>query len=201
MTATDLRPPFRVLVRDLPTHRHVEVGSSYVADALRGMPMRDAIADASVDAGHGALDVHVYSEAENVHASGHMRGKIVVACGRCLGPAEIAIDEPVQATYMLAAALEAAAAEAAAAVGAEVEEGAELAAEDLDVYAYDGESVDLEPLLKEQLILAVPYASLCREDCKGLCPQCGVDRNVEACTCEKPLDPRFAALKGLKLPS
>jgi uncharacterized protein len=199
MTATDLRPPFRVLTRDLPAHRHVEVGASYVAETLRGMPMRDAIAE--VDAGTGALDVHVYAEGDNVHASGHMRGKIVVACGRCLAPATIPIDEPVQATYMPAAALEAAAAEAAALEGAEVEEGAELAAEDLDVYAYDGESVDLEPLLKEQLILAVPYAPLCREDCKGLCPQCGVDRNVEACTCEKPLDPRFAALKGLKLPS
>src|SRR5215203_1228601 len=134
MTATDLRPPFRVLVRELPVHRHVEVGSTYVAEALRGMPMRDALGNA--DAGHGALDVHVYSEGENVHASGHMRGKIIVACGRCLGPAEIAIDEPVQATYMSAAALEAAAAEAAAldGGGAEAEEGAELAAEDLDVF-------------------------------------------------------------------
>ena len=41
----------------------------------------------------------------------------------------------------------------------------------------------------------------CREDCKGLCPQCGIDRNTDTCNCEKPIDPRLAALKGLKLPS
>ena len=195
MTDAVRHPPFRVLVRDLPAHRRVEVDGAYVAETLRGMPMRDAVAE--VDAGSGTLDVHVYGEGENVHASGQMRGSIVVACGRCLGPATVPIDEVVQATYMPEAALAAAAAEEAA----PAEEGVELAAEDLDVYPYDGEAVDLELIVKEQIILAVPYAPLCREDCKGLCPQCGVDRNVETCACEKPLDPRFAALKGLKLPS
>ncbi|MCA9680433.1 MAG: DUF177 domain-containing protein, partial [Myxococcales bacterium] len=79
--------------------------------------------------------------------------------------------------------------------------GLELAAEDLDVFAYDGESVDLEPIVREQLVLAVPYAPLCKEDCRGLCPQCGIDRNVETCTCQPPGDPRFAALGALKLQS
>jgi uncharacterized protein len=49
-------------------------------------------------------------------------------------------------------------------------------------------------------VLAVPFAPLCREDCKGLCPQCGIDRNTGTCSCEPPIDPRLAALKGLKLP-
>jgi uncharacterized protein len=173
----------------------VEVGSPYVADALRGMPLRDAIADS--DAGGGALEVDLYSEGENVHVSGRMRGDVVVACGRCLGPARIPLDEDIHATFMPEGSLAKAVDEAPA----EGDEGVELAAEDLDVYPYDGEAVDLEPIIREQLVLAVPYAPLCREDCKGLCPQCGVDRNVESCTCEKPLDPRFAALKGLKLPS
>ena len=81
------------------------------------------------------------------------------------------------------------------------EEGAEVAEEDLDVFPFDGERIDLEPLFREQFVLAVPYAPLCREDCKGLCPQCGIDRNTGTCTCEKPIDPRLAALKGLKMPS
>jgi uncharacterized protein len=186
--------PFKVPVRDLPAQKHVEVGASYVADVLRGMPMRDAVADAP--AGEGALDVHVYGEGENVHASGHMRGHVVVACGRCLGPAAVPIDEEVHATWMPAAALEALAAD-----DEQSEEGVELEAEDLDVYPFDGEAVDLEPLIKEQLVLAVPYAPLCREDCKGLCPQCGINRNTETCTCAEPVDPRFASLKALKLPS
>jgi uncharacterized protein len=84
---------------------------------------------------------------------------------------------------------------------APAEDGAEVPAEDLDLFPFDGERVDLEPLFREQFVLAIPYAPLCREDCAGLCPQCGIDRNTGTCTCEKPIDPRLAALKGLKLPS
>ena len=61
--------------------------------------------------------------------------------------------------------------------------------------------IDLAPLVREQFVLAVPYAPLCREDCQGLCPQCGADKNVAPCTCTRPADPRFAALAGVKLPS
>jgi uncharacterized protein len=81
------------------------------------------------------------------------------------------------------------------------EEGAEVSEDDLDVFPFDGEQVDLEPLLREQFVLAIPFAPLCAEDCKGLCPQCGIDRNTSSCTCEPPIDPRLAALKGLKIPS
>jgi uncharacterized protein len=49
-------------------------------------------------------------------------------------------------------------------------------------------------------VLAVPFAPLCAETCKGLCPQCGIDLNTGTCSCEAPVDPRLAALKGLKLP-
>lgn len=193
---------FRVALRDLPAHRTVEVGPEYVGQVLQGMPMRDAASD--VPAGRGTLDVDVYAEGTNIHASGTMRGHIVVACSRCVGPATIPIEEDVQATFMPAAELPSDEEEAAPATGhaVTVEEGVELDAEDLDVYPYEGEHVDLEPVIREQLVLAVPFAPLCREDCKGLCPQCGVDLNVEPShRCEKPVDPRFAALKGLKLPS
>jgi uncharacterized protein len=47
----------------------------------------------------------------------------------------------------------------------------------------------------------VPFAPLCREDCQGLCAQCGVDKNVTTCTCVRPADPRFAALAAIKLPT
>lgn len=84
---------------------------------------------------------------------------------------------------------------------ADEDDGVELATDDLDVFPYGGDVIDLEPLIREQFVLAVPFAPLCKDDCLGLCPQCGVDRNVTACVCEKPIDPRFAALQGLKLPS
>ena len=75
----------------------------------------------------------------------------------------------------------------------------EVDEEDMDVYSYQGEEVDLEPLLREQVILAVPFAPLCREDCKGLCPVCGIDLNTGTCTCDRtPIDPRWSALRNLK---
>jgi uncharacterized protein len=193
-------PTFKVAVRDLPAHRKVEVGSDYVASVLKGMPMRDALGG-DVDAGRGVLEIDVYSEGDNVHASGTMRGEVVVACSRCVGAARIPIDETVNVTWMLHAPEDDEGDVTTETTTPADDEGVELGHEDLDVFPYDGEHVDLEPLIREQLVLAVPYAPLCREDCKGLCPQCGTDRNVAKCACEKPLDPRFAALKGLKLPS
>ncbi len=57
----------------------------------------------------------------------------------------------------------------------------------------------LEDVLREQVLLTLPPRTLCREDCKGLCPQCGQDLNHEACTCDETLsDPRWSALAGLR---
>jgi len=84
---------------------------------------------------------------------------------------------------------------------AEADEGPEVAGEDLDLFPFDGETIDLEPLFREQFVLAIPYAPLCSETCKGLCQQCGIDRNTATCSCEPPIDPRLAGLKGLKIPS
>lgn len=75
-----------------------------------------------------------------------------------------------------------------------------LRTEDLEFSFYDGEEIDLGPLIAEQLILALPSRALCREDCKGLCPRCGVDLNVESCDCEfEAPDPRLAVLRTLKV--
>ncbi len=58
--------------------------------------------------------------------------------------------------------------------------------------------VDLGEALREYALMELPMRQLCRPDCKGLCPTCGVDRNVETCNCENDdTDERFAALRGL----
>ena len=193
--------PFHVLLRDLPTHRTVDVDAAFVARAIAGMAVREALEppEDDPDAGGGVVDVDVYADGDTVFAAGRIRGTARVACGRCVGPVDVAFDEPVRVTFMPRAQLEADAA-AAAAAGAD-DEGAELAEDDLDLYPYDGDAVDLEPLVREQFVLAVPFAPLCKDDCRGLCPQCGVDLNQATCRCEAPIDPRFEALKGLKLPS
>lgn len=76
----------------------------------------------------------------------------------------------------------------------------ELTAAELEVDRLKGDSVDLEDLFVEQLILAVPGNPVCGGDCRGLCQLCGKKLEKEECGCgHKPADPRFSALAGLKL--
>jgi uncharacterized protein len=189
--------PYQVLVRDLPTHRTFEVGPDRVSDWLRGLPMRDALGAPDVDpqAGQGTADLDLYADGAHVFATGTFKGYLTVACSRCVEPVKMQLEEKLLVTFMPKSEMPV---EDDASAG---EEGAEVASEDLDLFPFDGEMVDLEPLLREQFVLAIPFAPLCREDCKGLCPQCGIDRNAATCSCEAPGDPRLAALKGLKLPS
>jgi uncharacterized protein len=67
------------------------------------------------------------------------------------------------------------------------------------VYAVGADDwIDLAPLLREQAWIALPMKPLCRSDCKGLCPQCGANLNVESCTCDRErVDPRLTLLKDL----
>lgn len=190
-------PPYTVLVRELPVHRKFEVPSNLVSEWLKGLPMRDALGapDPDPDAGSGTAELDLYQDGTHAFASGTFHGYLTVACSRCVNPVRLNLDEKLLVTFLPPEEMPK---DDDAAGG---EEGAEVVEGDLDVFPFDGEKIDLEPLFREQFVLAVPYAPLCSETCKGLCPQCGIDRNTGTCSCEKPIDPRLAALKGLKLPS
>ena len=76
----------------------------------------------------------------------------------------------------------------------------ELAPGDLTQSFYSGTEVDLTRLVYEQVLLALPTRPLCDEECRGLCPQCGVNRNTAECSCTvESGDPRLAVLRGLKI--
>lgn len=184
-------------VRELPARRSFEVSPEVAGSWLKGLPMREALGapEGDPEAGGGKLEVELYAEGSHAFAAGTFKGWVTVACSRCVDPVRLDIDEKVRITFMPPSEMPA---EDEAPTD---EEGVELGEEDLDTFPFDGEIVDLEPYLREQIVLAVPFAPLCREDCKGLCPQCGTDWNSGTCGCEKPVDPRLAALKGLKLPT
>jgi uncharacterized protein len=72
--------------------------------------------------------------------------------------------------------------------------------EDTDEVIFDGKKIDLDPIVREQVLLALPMSAVCREDCKGLCAQCGQNLNEKLCGCEqKVIDPRLAPLMNIKL--
>lgn len=70
---------------------------------------------------------------------------------------------------------------------------------DEEMFPIEHGQLDLAPLVREAVLLALPDAPLCHPACAGLCPTCGVDRNAEACGCDTgPLDPRWAILDQLR---
>ncbi|MBA2334559.1 MAG: YceD family protein [Pyrinomonadaceae bacterium] len=79
------------------------------------------------------------------------------------------------------------------------ESNAELEAGDLNTDVLNGDRLDLKEVVREQILLNLPTQVFCREDCKGLCQKCGVNRNLIDCKCEeKEADPRWSALRNIK---
>jgi uncharacterized protein len=76
----------------------------------------------------------------------------------------------------------------------------ELDREDLGLSYYSADEIDLAPLLREQVMLALPTRPLCYENCRGLCDSCGADLNKETCACNNSTDdPRMAIFRTLKV--
>jgi len=72
--------------------------------------------------------------------------------------------------------------------------------EDIDFETYKGDEIDLGGYLRELIAMSLPIKVLCVEECKGLCPNCGVNLNLEECSCKDNwVDPRFAVLRNLKV--
>ena len=120
-----------------------------------------------------------------VFVNGHVDTRTQVECDRCLKSIELPVSADFELEYI---------------TGSEYESSAvaELTEAEMAVAVFDGEALDVDEIVKEQILLAVPTRMLCREDCEGICPQCGVDRNTGECNCEmKEIDPRWAALKNL----
>ena len=69
--------------------------------------------------------------------------------------------------------------------------------DDDDYVIAEGRVLDLDELIHEEVVLSLPSKILCKEDCKGLCPQCGANLNYEKCDCKKEVDPRLADLLQL----
>jgi DUF177 domain-containing protein len=121
----------------------------------------------------------------DVSINGHIETRAQVECDRCLKEVELPVKADFDLQYITGAEYESSA-------------GAELTEEVMSVSVFDGEVIDVDEIVKEQISLAVPTRTLCRPDCKGICPVCGIDKNTGDCDCEtREVDPRWAALKNL----
>jgi uncharacterized protein len=121
-----------------------------------------------------------------IDVKGAIRAPLEIDCTRCLTPVRRELDITFAATF----------------VGKEMFPEAKethIEAGDLDTDVVEGNELDLTDVVREQILLNLPEQILCREDCKGICPTCGVDLNAGECECGgDEIDPRWAALKDLK---
>jgi len=116
----------------------------------------------------------------SVHATGEAKGEIRLQCGRCLADYQHTLDAELDMTFV-------------------VKEAGDIDEDEEEVNTYDGETLDLYPPIRDQLLLLMPIKPLCREECKGLCPKCGQDLNEKDCGCRRvEIDDRFSVLAKLK---
>ena len=110
---------------------------------------------------------------DGIVVHGHVSGEYESECSRCLTPVRGTFTVPVREMF-------------------------ERAPIDGETYQLEGEEVDLELPVRDAVLLDLPQKPLCRDDCAGLCPECGVDHNETDCQCDlNPPDPRWDALRAL----
>src|SRR5919198_760730 len=118
-----------------------------------------------------------------VVVSGSRRSAVRLTCSRCAEEFVLPLRLPLEAIYLPVQALSSERAQ-------ELEEG------DADVYSYTEPVIDIAEMVRDQLFLSIPLQPYCMVGCKGLCPSCGVNRNVISCQCaEERLGSPFELLK------
>jgi uncharacterized protein len=122
----------------------------------------------------------------DIRIVGDFSTKVELLCARCLDPITRDVANTFDLLYRP--------------LGADAgKEELSVTAAEAEVSYYQGEGLLLEDVLREQLLLALPLKAICRDDCKGLCPHCGKNLNLEQCNCAEPMDdPRWSALKDIR---
>ena len=131
----------------------------------------------------GIAELHVSTEEVRVH--GKLQVSLRMECDRCTEPFVRSIEEEFDLIYVPVP---------------ETSPGAEIAIgpSDSHVGFYDGPGLELNDILQEQVLLALPLQRVCREECQGICPLCGQNRNETECHCQTTIsDERWSALRNL----
>jgi len=165
--------PVAQLMRDVPSSSEVAFSACFDADhefAPRGPAETDVEAEARVD-----VAVTLQSFRGGLRVRGRVAAPWFGVCRRCSVPVHGRVDVAVDERFV-----------------DHREPG------DEEAYPIEDDTVDLAPLVHDAILLELPLAPLCRDDCRGLCPFCGIDRNEAQCECAAPVDPRWATLDGLR---
>ena len=132
------------------------------------------------------LSADVRKDAQKVRLVGRVKATLDLDCSRCVEPFTVPVDSVFDLLFLPAS--------------TNTGEGErEVEEDDLGVSFYRDDLIDLGEVMREQFYLALPMKPLCRDDCRGLCPVCGINKNRATCTCQAVwVDPRMDALRKLR---
>jgi len=134
------------------------------------------------------LGADVRKDTRKARLVGHVAATLECDCSRCLETFAVPVDATFDVMFLPVE---------ADVAGAREGDG-EVREDDIGVSFYKDDVIDLGELIREQFYLSLPMKPLCREDCQGLCPVCGINRNRETCSCRSEwVDPRMEALRRI----
>jgi uncharacterized protein len=152
--------------------------------------------------GPAHVDARLEKLGKRVRVEAEATAGLTAACKRCLAP--VSVDLPLEFELTLVPADDRDEDDALA--GGEARDhdkgpkGGTFSAGDAEEETYTGKVIDLDPIVREQILLELPEYPVCDEKCKGLCPVCGANLNDRECGCDRHVpDPRWAGLKNVKL--
>jgi uncharacterized protein len=132
------------------------------------------------------IDCHCYKVDLEVVVQGNLRSAVHLICSRCAEAFDQPVSVALDAVYLPLKALSSVRAQ-------------ELEAGETDVYGYAESAIDIAEMVRDKLLFAIPLQPHCMVGCQGLCPSCGVNRNMISCQCaEETLGSPFEPLKGLR---
>lgn len=173
--------PAQLLDESLPLDLHITEGAIDYAPDIRQMGPLTVEGRAELLVEHRGPRETV----EDIRVRAALQGKFELLCARCL----TAVPMPLETQFDLIF--------RPGGVDAAMGEHA-ITEDETEIGYYEKSGLPLEDVVREQVLLTLPGRALCREDCKGLCPQCGADRNTAGCSCGQGAgDPRWQALAGL----
>lgn len=161
------------------------------ADSLEGFPALSELAAEGAVSFHGDIRVELVAELIGalVEVEGTLNCTVELPCSRCLRPVEQCLELPLVLSFSRQSPQVSA-----------LDEEYELSEDEVGLIVFDGDTIDLRSPIEQELIMALPQHPLCRDDCPGLCPVCGVDLNQQQCDCSSPqFHGALAALKNFKV--
>jgi len=116
---------------------------------------------------------------DRIVVTGRLSCEVRMSCSRCLDTIDENVEVPFEEHFRIVR-----------------DEDGETNEEDDEAVPVTEERIDLTPYVAEEFVVQLPYAPLCKETCKGLCPECGTNLNEQSCGCNtEKIDPRMAALQ------